>query len=46
MVIANCSKCSAKYLVYAGVSEVYNSIYTVTIQGITELIDPVSHDEH
>jgi hypothetical protein len=45
MVIANCSKCTAKYLIYAGVREVYNSIYTVTIQGITELIDAASDDE-
>ena len=34
----SCSTCSAKYLVYAGVTEIYNSLFSVTLQGITEIL--------
>jgi len=44
LVVVTCQKCVVKYLVYAGIEEVYNSIHTVTIQGITELIDLTSDD--
>jgi hypothetical protein len=36
MVKVQCNRCNASYLVYAGVKEIYNSIYFVTLQGITE----------
>jgi hypothetical protein len=37
--VYRCNDCLAEYLIYVGVSEVSNSVYRVTIQGITELID-------
>lgn len=39
MVIAYCPNCRARYLLYAGVKEVYNSVYKITVQGITELVN-------
>ena len=41
MVKVECSDCKTPFLVYAGVNEVRNSVYFVTMQGITELIDTV-----
>ena len=38
MLKVSCNGCEARYLVYAGVDEYYNSLYRVTIQGITELV--------
>ena len=32
-----CPRCGTNYLVYADVNEVYNSVYHVTVQGVTEL---------
>lgn len=34
-----CGNCKTNYLLYAGVDEPYNSIYLVTIQAITELLE-------
>jgi hypothetical protein len=39
IVKVECSNCKTLFLVYAGVNEVRNSVYFVTMQGITELID-------
>ena len=33
-----CSNCRTGHLVYAGVNEVRNSVYFVTVQGIAEMI--------
>ena len=33
-----CQSCELEYLVYAGVDEVSNSVYTVVIQGISEIV--------
>jgi uncharacterized protein CbrC (UPF0167 family) len=38
MLQVSCDSCGARYLVYAGIDEYYNSLYRVTIQGITELL--------
>ena len=37
MLTIECPGCRAAFLVYAGVNEVANSVYFVTLQGITEL---------
>lgn len=34
-----CNNCGTRYLIYAGVNEYANSVYRVTLQGITELLD-------
>jgi hypothetical protein len=34
-----CGNCQTEYLIYAGVDEYYNSLYKVTLQGITEIIE-------
>jgi hypothetical protein len=39
MVKVPCDKCKTLYLVYAGVNEVRNSVYYVTLQGITEICE-------
>jgi hypothetical protein len=39
MVIIECGACKTRYLVYAGVDEFYNSLHTVTVQGITEIFN-------
>lgn len=39
MVIVACEACGAEHLIYAGVNEVSNSMYTVIIQGVTEILD-------
>ena len=39
IVKVQCPKCKTKHLVYAGVDEVSNSVYFVTLQGITEIIE-------
>ena len=39
MVTMRCPKCKTQHLVYAGVDEVSNSVYLVTLQGITEIIE-------
>jgi hypothetical protein len=39
MLQVKCSNCKTPFLVYAGVNEVSNSVYFVTMQGITELTD-------
>jgi hypothetical protein len=39
MVKAQCSRCKTVHLVYAGVNEVSNSVYFVTLQGIAEIIE-------
>ena len=39
MAKVECRKCKVEYLIYAGVNEVYNSAYLVTLQGITEIIE-------
>ncbi|MBA2501315.1 MAG: hypothetical protein H0V27_00405 [Pyrinomonadaceae bacterium] len=38
MTKVQCSNCKITHLVYAGVNEVSNSVYFVTLQGITEII--------
>ena len=38
MIKIECARCQTVYLIYAGIDEFYNSLYSVTIQGITELI--------
>jgi len=38
MLQVSCDSCEARYLIYAGIDEYYNSLYRVTIQGITELL--------
>ncbi len=37
MIRVRCKACDAWYLVYAGVDETSNSVWTVTLQGIVEL---------
>ena len=37
---ASCDNCGAEFMVYAGVSEIYNSVHRVTVQSIAE----ISHD--
>jgi hypothetical protein len=39
MAKVECRKCKVEYLIYAGVNEVHNSAYLVTMQGITEMIE-------
>ena len=39
MIIIRCDSCHIKYLIYAGVDEPRNSMYLVTIQGITEIVE-------
>ncbi|MGD9589789.1 MAG: hypothetical protein AB7Q37_16870 [Pyrinomonadaceae bacterium] len=39
IITRRCIGCSVKYMLYAGVNEVANSVYKITIQGITEIID-------
>jgi len=39
MVKVQCPKCQTVHMVYAGVDEVSNSVYFVTLQGITEIIE-------
>ncbi len=34
-----CENCQTQYLIYAGVREYYNSLYKITLQGITEISD-------
>ena len=41
MVKVECSGCKMLFLVYAGVNEVRNSVYFVTMQGVTELIETI-----
>jgi hypothetical protein len=41
MMKVECSDCKTLFLVYAGVNEVGNSVYIVTMQGITELTETV-----
>jgi len=38
MLNVSCDGYGARYLIYAGVEEYYNSLYRVTIQGVTELL--------
>ncbi|MBA3712627.1 MAG: hypothetical protein H0W76_09275 [Pyrinomonadaceae bacterium] len=47
MTICCCERCRTKCLIYAGVEEIYNSMYQVTIQAVTELIESEedSHNE-
>ena len=37
--IEKCDSCKTDYLVYAGIQEVSNSVYVVTVQGITALLE-------
>ena len=39
MVKMQCPNCKTLHLIYAGVDEVSNSVYLVTLQGITEIIE-------
>ena len=39
MITVECGSCKTNYLVYAGVEEVSNSVYVVTMQGITEILE-------
>jgi hypothetical protein len=39
MIRVQCSNCNTGHLLYAGVNEVRNSVYFVTVQGIAEIID-------
>ena len=39
MAKVECRKCKVEYLIYAGVNEIHNSAYLVTMQGITEIIE-------
>jgi hypothetical protein len=41
MMKVECTNCKTLFLVYAGVNEVRNSVYFVTIQGITELTESI-----
>jgi hypothetical protein len=34
-----CNNCKTEYLIYAGVDEYSNSLYKITLQGITEILD-------
>ncbi len=34
-----CENCQTQYLIYVGVNEYYNSLYKITLQGITEISD-------
>ena len=34
-----CENCQTQYLIYASVNEYYNSLYKITLQGITEILD-------
>ncbi len=34
-----CNNCQTQYLIYAGEDEYYNSLYKITLQGITEILD-------
>ena len=38
MLNVSCDGCGVRYLIYEGVEEYYNSLYRVTIQGVTELL--------
>jgi hypothetical protein len=38
IVKVQCPKCLTEHLIYAGVDEASNSVYVVTLQGITEII--------
>jgi hypothetical protein len=46
MVKVECHNCKAMHLIYAGVNEVSNSVYFVTLQGITELIEENESSEN
>lgn len=37
-----CDNCQTQYLTYVGVNEYYNSLYKITLQGITEILDESS----
>jgi hypothetical protein len=37
-----CNNCQTQYLIYAGVDEDYNSLYKITLQGITEILEDES----
>lgn len=37
--VCRCENCISEYLIFAGIQEVSNSIYKITMQGITKLID-------
>jgi len=37
LLIAECQSCPKSLLVYAGVREVSNSVFSITIQGVSEL---------
>lgn len=37
LVRQSCAACGARFLVYAGVEETSNSVYSVTLQGVSEL---------
>jgi len=37
VLLVPCASCSARYLLYAGVSEPSNSVYRVVIQGLSEV---------
>lgn len=39
IIITVCEACGAEHVVYAGVNEVSNSVYNVTIQGISKILD-------
>ncbi len=39
MLVVACDACGTNHLIYAGVNEVYNSIYTVTVQSVSEMLD-------
>ena len=39
VILADCSDCGDRYLVYAGVDEGPNSYYRITVQGIVRIID-------
>lgn len=39
MLIVVCEVCGAEHVIYAGVDEISNSIHTVTIQGVSEVLD-------
>ena len=38
----HCKNCQSQYLIYAGIEEYYNSLYKITLQGITEILEDES----
>jgi len=39
MIVVECKNCKTDYLAYAGVEEVNNSVYVVTMQAITQITE-------